>query len=113
MFGTPMDNLVSVEYMLANGSVVTAESGSDLVRAAQGAGPSFGVVLSARDSTHAIAHDGALNYTISLGANLGVETVTAALLVLQQFALEDRTPNELSVRYQSSTAQTQGLFYGP
>lgn len=112
LFGTPMDNLVAVEFMLANGSVVTAGTGSDLLWAAQGAGPSFGIALSATIRTHAIVHDGALNYTISLGSNPSVDTVVSALLVIQKFALDDQLPNELSLRFALGNAQSVGYFYG-
>ncbi|KAH7396151.1 hypothetical protein BKA66DRAFT_522393 [Pyrenochaeta sp. MPI-SDFR-AT-0127] len=112
LFGTPMDNLESVEFMLANGSVVTAGAGSDLLWAAQGAGPSFGIALSATIRTHAIPHDGALNYTISLGASPSVDTVASALLVIQKFALGKQLPDELSLRFTLANAQSAGFFYG-
>ncbi|KAH7078542.1 hypothetical protein FB567DRAFT_138246 [Paraphoma chrysanthemicola] len=112
MFGSPMDNLASVEYLLANGSIVTAGAGSDLLWAAQGAGPSFGIALSAKIRTHAIPHDGALNYTISLGTNLTVDTVASALLTVQKFALDNQLPEELSLRFMLGNAQSVGYFYG-
>lgn len=113
MFGSPVDHLASVEFMLANGSVVTAGAGSDLLWAAQGAGPSFGIALSARIRTHPIAYDGALNYTISLGDQPPVETVASALLVIQKFALDKKIPNELSLRFMLGNTQSLGFFYGP
>ncbi|KAF2821993.1 FAD-binding domain-containing protein [Ophiobolus disseminans] len=112
MFGSPMDNLASVEYMLANGSLVTAGAGSDLLWAAQGAGPSFGIALSAKIRTHAIVHDGALNYTISLGSDPSIDTVASALLRIQEFALDNQLPDELSLRFMLGNAQSVGYFYG-
>ena len=50
--GTPMDNIVAVEFMLCDGSVVVAEEGSDLLWAAKGAAASFGIILSVTTKTY-------------------------------------------------------------
>jgi len=50
--GTPMDNIVAVEFMLYDGSVVVAEEGSDLLWAAKGAAASFGIILSVTTKTY-------------------------------------------------------------
>lgn len=49
--GTPMDNIVSVEFMLRDGTVVTAKEGSDLLWAAKGAAASYGIILSMTTKT--------------------------------------------------------------
>jgi FAD/FMN-containing dehydrogenase len=49
--GTPMDNIVAVEFMLYDGTVVTAKEGSDLLWAAKGAAASYGIILSMTTKT--------------------------------------------------------------
>jgi FAD/FMN-containing dehydrogenase len=43
--GTPMDNIVSMDFMLYDGTIVTATEGSDLLWAAKGAAASYGIIL--------------------------------------------------------------------
>jgi hypothetical protein len=109
--GIPTDNLASVEYMLYNGSIVTAGPGSDLHWAAQGAGPSFGIVLSATLNTHEVPIDGAVSYSIELG-DVDLDTASAALLKIQSWVTSGQAPDELSLRYQLGTFASAGFFYG-
>ncbi|KAH7341178.1 hypothetical protein BKA66DRAFT_434701, partial [Pyrenochaeta sp. MPI-SDFR-AT-0127] len=109
--GTPVDNLASVELMLANGSVVTAGAGSDLLWAAQGAGPSFGVVLSAKIRTHEVTYPQVVNYTLALGA-VSVDTASAALIAIQKFATSGQAPDSLSLRFTLPTLEAAGFYYG-
>lgn len=110
--GIPSDNLVSVEYMLYNGTVVTAGPGSDLLWAAQGAGANFGVVLSATTKTFQLPHDGAVNYTLSLG-QVDTDTASSALLAIQKWALDGKATDELSLRFSLADFSSAGFFYGP
>ncbi|KAF2437986.1 Glucooligosaccharide oxidase [Karstenula rhodostoma CBS 690.94] len=109
--GIPTDNLASVEYMLYNGSIVNAGPGSDLHWAAQGAGPSFGIVLSAKLNTHEVPVDGAVSYSLALG-DVDVDTASAALLKIQQWVTSGKAPDELSLRYTLGTYVSTGFFYG-
>ncbi|OAG04119.1 FAD-binding domain-containing protein [Paraphaeosphaeria sporulosa] len=109
--GIPTDNLASVEFMLHNGSIVTGGPGSDLHWAAQGAGPSFGIVLSATLNTHAIPIDGAVSYSLTLG-DVDVDIASAALLKIQQWVTSGQAPDELSLRFQLGTFASAGFFYG-
>ncbi|KAJ4308278.1 hypothetical protein N0V94_009425 [Neodidymelliopsis sp. IMI 364377] len=109
--GIPTDNLASVEYMLYNGTIVTAGTGSDLLWAAQGAGPSFGVVLSATTKTYELPHDGAVSYSLSLG-DVDTNTGSAALLAIQKWATSGQAPDELSLRFSLANFASAGFFYG-
>ncbi|KAH9215812.1 glucooligosaccharide oxidase-like protein [Leptodontidium sp. 2 PMI_412] len=113
--GTPMDNLVSVEYMLLNGTIVTASrtKNPDLFFVAQGAGSSYGILLSFTTKTWKPVYQQVTNFTISVG-NVDIETGVNALLAVQEFALSGACPDELSLRW-SLTAPPytgSGFFYG-
>ncbi|KAF1928173.1 Glucooligosaccharide oxidase [Didymella exigua CBS 183.55] len=110
--GIPADNLVSVEYMLYNGTTVTAGPGSDLLWAAQGAGPNFGVVLSATTKTFELPHDGAVSYSLALG-EVDVDTASSALLAIQKWVLDGKASDELSLRFSLADFASAGFFYGP
>jgi FAD/FMN-containing dehydrogenase len=97
--------------MLYNGTIVTAGAGSDLLWAAQGAGPNFGVVLSATTKTYELPRDGALNYTIALG-DIDADTGSAALLAIQKWVLNGQAPDELSLRFALADYSSSGFFYG-
>lgn len=109
--GIPADNLVSVEYMLYNGTVLTAGEGSDLLWAAQGAGPSFGVVLSATTKTYELPHDGAVSYSLALG-EVDTDVAAAGLLAIQEWVLSGQAPDELSLRFSLANFASAGFFYG-
>lgn len=110
--GIPSDNLVSVEYMLYNGSIVTAGPGSDLLWAAQGAGANFGVVLSATTKTFELPQDGAVSYSLALG-NVDADTASSALVRIQKWVLDGKAPDELSLRFSLVDFSSAGFFYGP
>ncbi|KAF2133639.1 Glucooligosaccharide oxidase [Dothidotthia symphoricarpi CBS 119687] len=111
VFGTPVDNLVSVEYMLANGTIVTAGLGSDLLWAAKGAGASFGVVLSATTKTFSVPLDGAVSYSLALG-DVDVNTAAASLLAIQKWSTGGQAPDALSLRFALANYASAGFFYG-
>ncbi|OBR13491.1 FAD binding domain-containing protein [Colletotrichum higginsianum IMI 349063] len=111
--GTPMDNLESVEYMLYNGTIVNAARGSDLFWAAQGAGASYGVLLSVTTNTHKPLFDTAINFTIAAG-NLDADAVARSVVAIQDFALSKDSPDELALRWSLSGPPYTGTgyFYG-
>ncbi|KAK0111695.1 hypothetical protein ONS95_002039 [Cadophora gregata] len=109
--GTPMDFLHSVEYMLYNGSVVTAAAGSDLLFAAQGAGSSYGVLTSLTTKTWKPTYTNAVNYTLSFG-NIPITDAVQAFLASQEFALNE-APDELALRWGLSMPfSATGYYYG-
>ncbi|KAI8933955.1 hypothetical protein NX059_008729 [Plenodomus lindquistii] len=110
LLGIPSDNLASVEFMLYNGTIVNAGPGSDLLWAAQGAGPSFGIALSATTNTFEIPFDGAVDYTLGLG-DVDVDTATAAALAIQKWTLDGLAPDECSLRFPLSNFVSSGLCY--
>ncbi|KAL0255008.1 hypothetical protein SLS55_009534 [Diplodia seriata] len=110
--GTPMDNIVGVEYMLYNGTVVTGREGSDLLWAAHGAGSSYGVILSMTTKTWKPVYDTAVNFTLSLG-NVSLDVGTQALIDIQDYAIND-APDELALRWGLTAPPFTGTgyFYG-
>ncbi|KAJ4352922.1 hypothetical protein N0V95_003832 [Ascochyta clinopodiicola] len=108
---TPVDNLVSIEYMLYNGTIVTAGPGSDLHWAAQGAGPSFGIALSATTKTFELPRDGAISYSLDLG-EVNTTVASAALLAIQKWVVDGQAPDELSLRFALSNFASAGFYYG-
>ncbi|KAF3039017.1 hypothetical protein E8E12_006986 [Didymella heteroderae] len=110
--GIPSDNLVSVEYMLYNGTIVTAGPGSNLLWAAQGAGANFGVALSATTKTFRLPQDGAVSYSLALG-DVDADTGSSALLAIQKWVLDGNAPDELSLRFALADFASAGFFYGP
>ncbi|KAL1796158.1 hypothetical protein ACET3X_004698 [Alternaria dauci] len=112
LLGIPADNLVSVEYMLYNGTVVNAGPGSDLLWAAQGAGANFGVALSATTKTFELPYNGAVSYTLAIG-DVDTAAGSAALLAIQKWVLDGQAPETLSLRFSLSTFVSAGFFYGP
>ncbi|OLN95654.1 putative FAD-linked oxidoreductase YvdP 1 [Colletotrichum chlorophyti] len=111
--GTPMDNLESVEYMLYNGTIVNATKGSDLFWAAQGAGASYGVLLSVTTNTHKPLFPTAVNFTIAVG-NLDSTAGAKSLVAIQDYSLSKDCPDELALRWSLSAPPYSGTgyFYG-
>jgi len=113
--GTPMDNLVSVQYMLYNGTIVNCSrtENADLFWVAQGAGSSYGVLLSLTTKTWKPTYNQVTNFTITL-VDADIETGVKALLSIQDFSLTGGCPDELSLRW-SLTAPPftgSGFYYG-
>lgn len=98
--------------MLYNGSIITAGPGSDLLWAAQGAGPNFGVVLSATTKTYEVPRDGVISYSLALG-EVDTETASSALLTIQKWVLDGKALDELSLRFSLANFASAGFFYGP
>ncbi|KAH7058789.1 hypothetical protein B0J12DRAFT_772444 [Macrophomina phaseolina] len=110
--GLPMDNIVGVEYMLYNGTVVSGREGSDLLWAAKGAGSSYGVILSMTTKTWKPIHEKAVNFTLSLG-NADLDTGVKATIAIQDYATTD-APDELALRWRLTSPPWDGTgyFYG-
>lgn len=115
LLGTPLDNVESYEYLLWNGSIVTASrsQNKDLFWAASGAGSSFGLILSVTTKTWAAPFPNAVSYTIDVGS-VDIATGVNALLTIQKFVLDKKLPDTLSLRW-SLTAPPftgSGFYYG-
>ncbi|POS70181.1 FAD binding domain-containing protein [Diaporthe helianthi] len=111
--GTPMDNLESIEYMLYNGTIVTATKGSDLFWAAQGAGASYGIILSVTTNTHKPLYPTAVNFTLSIGT-VEAEAAAKAIVAIQEYSLGDDCPDEFALRWSlgGPPYTCTGYFYG-
>ncbi|KAF4438418.1 hypothetical protein F53441_12806 [Fusarium austroafricanum] len=111
--GTPMDNLVEVEFMLYNGTIVKATKGSELLWAAQGAASSYGIVLSMTTKTFKPQFDKTINFTISMG-NLSPRDGAKALVAIQDYATSKDCPDTFAFRWNLMAQPYDGIgyFYG-
>ncbi|KAF5723182.1 berberine bridge enzyme [Fusarium mundagurra] len=111
--GTPMDNIVEVEYMLYNGTVVKAGKGSELLWAAQGAGASYGIILSMTTKTFKPEFDKAINFTLSMG-DLSPRDGARALVAIQDYATSKDCPDTFAFRWSlmAPPYDGTGYFYG-
>ncbi|KAM0350864.1 hypothetical protein HYE67_000918 [Fusarium culmorum] len=111
--GTPMDNLVEIQYMLYNGTIVNAKKGSDLFWAAQGAGASFGIILSTKTKTFKPQFDKAISFTLSMG-DLTPEAGAKALVAIQDYSLSKDCPDTWAFRWNimAPPYDGTGYFYG-
>lgn len=111
--GIPMDNIVSVEMMLYNGTVVTASKqiNPDLFFVVQGAASSYGILLSLTTKTWKPEFQSVTNFTISLG-NVDLDTGAQALIDIQDWAMT-KAPDTFSLRWQlAGEWNGSGFFYG-
>lgn len=109
-----MDFLDSVQYMLYNGTIVKASrtENPDLFWVAQGAGSSYGILLSLTTRTWKPEHQRVTNFTLSLPADTTIQTGVEALLAVQDYALTD-APDTFAIRWQLATPWSgSGYFYG-
>lgn len=110
--GAAVDNLYSVEFMLYNGTIVNATKGSDLFWAAQGAGSSYGIALSATTNTFKPDYPTAVNFTLSV-PGFDTEDAAKAIVAVQDFSLTKQCPDELAIRMSlTPNASATGYFYG-
>ncbi|CAL3973156.1 unnamed protein product [Diplocarpon coronariae] len=113
--GTPMSQLESVEYLLYNGTIVKAsrQENPDLFWVAQGAGSSYGILLSMTTRTWKPTYQQVTNYTITLGTN-DTDAGVRALLAIQEYGQSDSCPDELSLRWQLTAPPYtgSGFYYG-
>ncbi|PSN74683.1 glucooligosaccharide oxidase-like protein [Corynespora cassiicola Philippines] len=111
--GTPMDFLDSVEYMLYNGTIVKASrtENADLFWVAQGAGSSYGILLSLTTRTWKPEFNTVTNFTLSLG-NVDIDTGVEALLAVQEYGLNE-APDTFAIRWALAEPWSgSGYFYG-
>lgn len=113
--GTPMDYLDSVEYMLYNGTIVKASrtENPDLFWVAQGAGSSYGILLSLTTKTWKPVHQQVTNFTITLG-NVSADVGANALLAIQDYA-QTEAPDTFAIRWWLTSVTPmygEGYFYG-
>ncbi|KAH7090829.1 glucooligosaccharide oxidase-like protein [Paraphoma chrysanthemicola] len=111
--GTPMDNLDSVEVMLYDGKIVKASRtvNPDLFFVVQGAGSSYGILLSLTTRTWKPQFDTVTNFTISLG-NVDLDTGAQALIDIQDWAMTE-APDTFALRWQlAGEWNGSGYFYG-
>lgn len=108
-----MDNLDSVEVMLYNGTVVTAsrKENPDLFFVVQGAGSSYGILLSLTTRTWKPEYELVTNFTISLG-DVDIDTGVQALMDIQDWAMTE-APDTFALRWQlAGEWNGSGYFYG-
>ncbi|KAI8931465.1 hypothetical protein NX059_011133 [Plenodomus lindquistii] len=111
--GTPMDALESVEVMLVNGTVVKASrtENADLFFVVQGAGSSYGIILSLTTKTWKPEFELVTNFTISLG-DVDLDTGAQALIDIQDWAMTE-APDTFSLRWQlAGKWNGSGYFFG-
>lgn len=113
LHGLTLDNLVSADVVLANGTLVTASATSnpDLFWALRGAGSCFGVVVSFRFKTFAAPTNNVIfSYNIPAGT---VNDTADSIDAIQKFG-NTQTPPELNMRVLCNSYQNQliGVYYG-
>lgn len=108
-----MDNLDSVDVMLYNGTIVTASrrQNTDLFFVVQGAGSSYGIILSLTTRTWKPEFELVTNFSISLG-NVDLDTGAQALIDIQDWAMTE-APDTFALRWQlAGEWNGSGYFYG-
>ncbi|RDW58215.1 putative berberine-like protein [Coleophoma cylindrospora] len=114
--GTTMNNLVSVTMALANGTVVEASESvnTDLFFAIQGAGSSYGIILSLTLKTWKPTYPDVTKWTIVLPTNTTLDIGVKALLAVQEYGLAESTPDEMYIRWRLTVPVWggSGYFYG-
>lgn len=108
-----MDNLDSVKYMLYNGTIVNASrtENPDLFWVAQGAGSSYGILLSLTTKTYKPEHTHVTAFDLALG-NITIEEGVDALLAVQEYGIKT-APDTLALRWALATPWSgSGYFYG-
>ncbi|KAF6824344.1 FAD-linked oxidoreductase-like protein 2 [Colletotrichum musicola] len=115
ILGTPMDYLEGATYMLYNGTIAECSrtKNPDLFWALQGAGSSYGVILSLTTKTWKPTFPKAIDYTITLN-DTSLAAGVDALLAIQDHVLTGAWPDELTLRW-SLTAPPftgSGFYWG-
>ncbi|KAK1673404.1 hypothetical protein BDP55DRAFT_556310 [Colletotrichum godetiae] len=115
MLGTPMDFLEGATYMLYNGTIVETSrtKNPELFWALQGAGSSYGIILSLTTKTWKPTYQQAINYTITL-TDSSLSAGVDSLLAIQEHYLSGQWPDELTMRW-SLTAPPytgSGFYWG-
>ncbi|CAI6340403.1 unnamed protein product [Periconia digitata] len=110
--GLTLDNILEVELVLANSSVVTASAtkNPDLFYALRGAGAAFGIVTNFKFKTFTPPENNIVfNYNVRPGTS---ENLANMVTVLQNFAVNEQ-PAELNMRLTISPGSSLGgVYYG-
>ena len=111
--GTALDNLHSVEFILYNGTIFNATTGSELFWAAQGVAASYGIALSMTTDTHKPLYPTAVNFTLT-APGFDTEDAAKAIVAVQDFSLTKQCPDELAIRWALAVpvSSATGYFYG-
>ncbi|KAF4961280.1 hypothetical protein FSARC_10227 [Fusarium sarcochroum] len=109
--GTPMDNIISIEFMLYDGTIVTATEGSDLLWTAKGAASSYGIILSMTTKTFKPKFDKAIKFTLSIG-DIDALTAAKAFIAVQDYGTSSLCPDEFVIRWSLVDWTSKGYFYG-
>jgi hypothetical protein len=121
MWGMLLDNVLSLDVVLADGSFVTASetNETDLFWALRGAGPSYGIVTSFRVKTFPAPES---NIVFAYKFSIDDPSVaTRQLLAFQSFAASPSIPSNLGLQYTIDTLEgperfstkIHGVYYGP
>ncbi|KAF5002729.1 hypothetical protein FGRMN_125 [Fusarium graminum] len=111
LLGCPMDNIVSIEVMLYDGTILVATEGSDLLWAAKGAAASYGIVISMTTKTFKPRFARAIKFIISLG-EVDVDNAARAFISIQNFGTSSACTDEFAFRWSLKNWTTKGYFYG-
>lgn len=110
--GLAMDNLVSADLVLANGSFITASTtqNPDIFWALRGAGASFGIITNYKFQTFAAPNS---NIVYSYNLNWNQASAKSAYMALQTYA-NTTMPAEMNMRVFISPGgvQLEGVYYG-
>jgi len=110
--GLALDNLVSADVIIANGSLVTASktTNSDLFWALRGAGSSYGIVTSFKFQTFAAPEN---NTVFTYGFNWNETQIRNGFAVLQDYA-NTTQPLEMNMRLllNAYSVSVLGVYYG-
>lgn len=113
LHGLALDNLVSADVVIANGTLVTASTtqNPDLFWALRGAGSSFGIVVAFYFKTFAAPTKNLLfSYNFPAGT---VSQTATSINAIQNFGNKQQ-PAELNMRVLCNSGQNQlvGVYYG-
>ncbi|KAI5785606.1 hypothetical protein DFH27DRAFT_265144 [Peziza echinospora] len=115
MWGTTLDNILEMEVVLADGSIVLAseKKNADLFWALRGAGSSYGIVTSFKFQTYP-APEVSTMYQIAYSAqNLTIATRTEIIMAMQKYGATLAAP-EMSVRifFADGYHVVSGVYWG-
>lgn len=114
MWGTTLDNIVEMQVVLADGSVVitSASQNSNLFWALRGAGSSYGIVTYFKFATKSAPTVATYFQYQYYSPSIDIKTKT--ILAMQEFG-KAMAPKELALRifFSNDTFQVYGVYWGP